>query len=749
MLAIYKKELKSYFHSMIGYVFMAFLLVVIGIYYFATNLMQQVANFEYVLHSVTFIFIVLVPILTMRLISEEKKQKTDQLLFTSPVSVYKIVLAKYLSVLTLFAITMLVVCIYPLVLTQWGKVPLGNAFSSIFGFFLVGAAYISIGLFVSALTESQVIAAVISFLVMLLSYIITSLTSILPTDKLSCMIILICLFTAFSYVVYLSMKSVVAGVCTWFVGTAAFIALYFLKPEFYDGILVKVFSSVALTDRYADFNYGVISFANIFYYVSVVAVFVVLTSLFVKESLSDKLKKGSLFRTSLMVVVVVLCVVANLFVKQLDFSADISKNGLYTVSKRSVQLVESVKDKVTLYYMVAEGKEDPSVDKIIAKYDKLNSNVNVVKKDPILYPQFTKKYTKDNLYQNSVIVVNETQDRFKVVPYDDMFQFDYNASGQYDLTGVDVEGQITSAIQYVTNKELAKMYVVSGHGELELDAAVTKALEKQNITVETLSTITVSKIPDDCKILVMNGPTADISDDELTMIKVYLKNGGKAIFTVSYTTDEMPNFDALLKYYNIYITKGIAAESQGHYAGTYATNILPTVESTEMTQSVLESNKYIFLPICKGLKAKEEPRNTLEVNSLLTSSSDAYSKVNLESNTLEKESGDIEGPFSFALYANEKVDAKETQLVVIGSSNLLDGKVISTSQFANLEFFTGIVGKMVGAGSSISIPVKSTTADYLTIPATQGRIWGAILVIVLPITILVAGLCIWLKRRRA
>jgi len=759
MLAIYKKELKSYFQSMIGYVFMAFLLVVVGIYFYAGNLVQQSGNFEYVLHAVTFIFIILVPILTMRLMSEEKKQKTDQLLFTSAVPVYKIILAKYLAVLTLFAITMLIICLYPVVLMQWGSVPVGNVYASILGFTLLGATFISIGLFISSLTESQVIAAVVSFLIMLLSYLMDSIIGLLPTtNKISSMIILIVLFTAFSYIVYISMRSVVAGVVTWAVGTMAFIALYFVKPDFYDHILTRVLSTVSLVEKFKDFNYGVLGLENIFYYVSISVVFVVLTSLFVKESLSDKQRKGSIFRTSLMVITVVLCVVANLFVSELNISKDISSDGLYSITQKTVDFVEGVQDKLTIYYLVADGNEDPSVEKVVNKYDKLNSNVNVVKKDPVLYPQFTKKYTQEDLYQNSVIVVNETSDKFKVVSYSDMFQFDYDNNGNYDLRGIDVEGQITGAVQFVTTKELSKMYVISGHGETELDDTVKKAVEKQNIEVADLSTLTVSEIPDDCSILVMNGATVDISDDELTMIKVYLKKGGKAIITLAYSTEKTPNIDALLKYYGIFVADGIVAESQGNYAGNYVSNILPQIEENEINSSILESKKYVFLPVCRGLNAKDEnPREEATLQSLLTSSQDAYSKVNLESDTLEKEKDDISGPFSYAILATEQIEATESikegesQLLVVGTSNLLDSEIVARGQFANLEFFTSVTGSMVdnGNGSAISIPMKSMSQSYLSIPSSQVNIWGALLVIVLPVAILMVGFVIWFNRRRS
>lgn len=164
MLAIYKKELKSYFTSMTGYIFIAFFLVLIGLYYVVFNMINMYANFEYVLSGVSFIFVLLVPILTMRLMAEEKKQKTDQLLFTSPLPVSKIILGKYLAVLTVFLVVMGIVCLYPLILLQFGAVPLKVAYASILGFSLLGAAYIAIGLFISALTDSQVVAAVVSFI---------------------------------------------------------------------------------------------------------------------------------------------------------------------------------------------------------------------------------------------------------------------------------------------------------------------------------------------------------------------------------------------------------------------------------------------------------------------------------------------------------------------------------------------------------------------------------------------------------
>ena len=147
MIAVCRKELRSYRISMIGYVFVAFMLAVVSLYFAYQNLNLASPRFELVLQNVQFIFLVFVPILTMRVLAEEKKQKTDQLLLTLPMTVKDIVIGKYLAVVVLFTIPMLIICIYPLILTMFGSVNLPAAYFSILGFYLLGCANIAIGVF--------------------------------------------------------------------------------------------------------------------------------------------------------------------------------------------------------------------------------------------------------------------------------------------------------------------------------------------------------------------------------------------------------------------------------------------------------------------------------------------------------------------------------------------------------------------------------------------------------------------------
>ena len=185
MLAIYKRELKSYLTSMVGYLFMFFVLLIAGIYFSAYQLSAAYPKFEYTLNAMTFVFLIAVPILTMRVLAEERKQKTDQLLLTSPVSVSGIVMGKYLALVTIYAIPIAVLATYPLIMSKFGTVAFGSAYTALLGFFLLGSANIAIGVFFSAITESQVIAAVLTFVFLFAFYMMNGISSFFSETAMS------------------------------------------------------------------------------------------------------------------------------------------------------------------------------------------------------------------------------------------------------------------------------------------------------------------------------------------------------------------------------------------------------------------------------------------------------------------------------------------------------------------------------------------------------------------------------------
>jgi len=283
MLAIYKKELRSYFTSMIGYVFIAFFLVIIGIYFFIQNLYSMYANFEYTMSSVTFIFVLLVPLLTMRLMAEENKQKTDQLLYTSPLTAASIVMGKFFAVFTVFIMVMGITCLYPLIMMLYGSVPLVSAYASILGFALLGAAYLSMGLFISSLTDSQVVAAVISFIVFLFTVLMEGIAGIFPTDNKSAFVIFTVLLLVVCLILYRMIRNLTIAVGVGIIGEIGLTVVYLLKPTLFDGSVVKVFEWISVISRYNSFYYGIFDISGVIYYLSITFLFAFLTTQVIKK----------------------------------------------------------------------------------------------------------------------------------------------------------------------------------------------------------------------------------------------------------------------------------------------------------------------------------------------------------------------------------------------------------------------------------------------------------------------------------
>ena len=277
MTAIYKRELRSYLTSMIGYIFIFFILLLTGIYFSAYQLSAAYPKFEYTLSALTFVFLISVPILTMRILAEERKQKTDQLLLTSPVSVEKIVMGKYLALVTVFAIPMAIICFYPLLMTKFGTVSLGTAYTAILGFFLLGCANLAVGVFISSLTESQVIAAVLTFILLFAFYMMNGISSFFSEGALSTCITFGLLILAAAIIIYTMIKNLLISAVVCVAGEAVLAVLYIVNSEFFAGGIQKVLQVFNISGHFDNFANGIFDIKGVVYFLSVVAVCVFLT----------------------------------------------------------------------------------------------------------------------------------------------------------------------------------------------------------------------------------------------------------------------------------------------------------------------------------------------------------------------------------------------------------------------------------------------------------------------------------------
>lgn len=278
MKAIYERELKSYFDSMTGYVFIAFVTMFIGIYFMANNMIGGYPYFSYTLSALVMILMIAVPVLTMRSMSEERRSRTDQLLLTSPVSLWGIVVGKYLSMVTVFAVPMLVACLCPLVIQASGTAYLAEDYAAILTFFLLGCAYISIGLFISSLTESQLISAAATFGVLLLLILWPELLSFLPTTAQGSAVGLFLLWSLLAFFVCRLTSSLPLAAILEAAGAIALAAVYFFQESLLDRALVRLLENVALADVFDSVVYShVLDLSGLLYYISVTGVMLFLT----------------------------------------------------------------------------------------------------------------------------------------------------------------------------------------------------------------------------------------------------------------------------------------------------------------------------------------------------------------------------------------------------------------------------------------------------------------------------------------
>jgi ABC-2 type transport system permease protein len=277
MLAVLMKELRTYFLTPLGYIFMGFFLLITGFFFALGNLFTMSSNYNSLLSAITFIFMIVVPILTMRLISEETRQKTDQLLLTSPLKIFDMVMGKYLAAVIVFLATLLVTAVYPVIMNFHGIISGSEIIGGYIGFFLLGSSFIAIGLFVSSLTDNQVSAAVISFAALLFLWIIEALPQILPNDTRSGVIFAGLMLAGLCLLINRATKNLFVTVATALVGSLIIGVLFAVNASWYDGIILKFFDWFSLLKRYSSFTDGLLSVSSIIYYLSFIGAFIFLT----------------------------------------------------------------------------------------------------------------------------------------------------------------------------------------------------------------------------------------------------------------------------------------------------------------------------------------------------------------------------------------------------------------------------------------------------------------------------------------
>ena len=277
MIAVCKHELSSHFHSLTAYIFSAFLLAFVGIGAMLYNIQSAVANFEYVLSFVCLGFVVIIPILTMKAVAEERRQKTDQLLYSLPITASQIMIGKYLALLVVYLVPLVVISFYPLIFARFGEVYLLTSYGSMFAFFMMGAAFIAIGMFISSLTDNLGFAAGIAILVILLNYYSVTLAEYVSSTAIGSAAALIVAAVILGFVIRYLTRNDKLAVGTGAILSIAVAGLYVMDSAAFEGLLPDIMKKLSLFERFYKFVNGVFDLTGIVYYVTVTVFFLFLS----------------------------------------------------------------------------------------------------------------------------------------------------------------------------------------------------------------------------------------------------------------------------------------------------------------------------------------------------------------------------------------------------------------------------------------------------------------------------------------
>lgn len=706
MRAIYKRELKSYFYSFTGWLFVAVNLFVMGLYFIVYNMLMGYPTIAYVLQSIVFTFIVTIPILTMRTLSEERKNKTDQLILTAPVSVGKIVLGKFLALATVLFVPTAFMGILPLFLMQGGAFQLGVSYASVLGFFLYGCLALAVGLFLSSLTESVVIAAVLSFGALFLGYIMPGISNLLTTT-----------------------------------GTSPVTAA-----------IGKVLSCFDMVSRFDTLSSGYFELEAVVYYLTAIALALFCTAQTIQKRrynvAGGGLKVGAYSVTGI-ILMIVLTIEVNLglnYVPEQYSSFDLTENRLYALTDETKTFLSGLSEDITIYVLAEEGAGDADFSKTLERMADQSGHIKIKYVSPAKNPNFYQNYTDTQPSAGSLIV--EGEKRSTVVDYGDIYTYEMDYSTySYQTTGYDGEGQTVSAIAYVTTEDMPVFYAIGGHGELELEEKFVNIIAKENASYETLMLYSVDEIPEDAQGVILNAPTSDYSKEDAEKIIAYLQKGGNVLIVSTMAEGEMTNFNRILSFYGITEIDGTIVEQDRNYYYQNPYYLFPEIASAEVTAPLADG--LVFAPFSKGFSYDEET-DEIHYTPLLTTSDSAFSKTAITDNSdYSKGANDVDGPFSVSVEVKKSLeDGGSSHAFVVGGESLFTSLADDMAPGNNVKLFGSMISMLADHESSVAIPVKSLSMPNLVFKAQTAYIAAVLCVIVVPLVTLTAGLVIWLRRRR-
>lgn len=470
------------------------------------------------------------------------------------------------------------------------------------------------------------------------------------------------------------------------------------------------------------------------------------------ESFSTKSFRLGSYSFVLTAIVLAIVIAVNLLANALPdrfTHYDISAAKIFTFTSNTKAIVTRLTEDVTINWIVQAGQEDEILGTLLDKYTKLSDHVKVVKKNPDIYPGFAAQYTSENIHNNDLIVI--CGDRSRLVRIMDIYMVDTSESvkGGNENVNFDGEGQITSAINYVTRDKLPLILNLIGHEEQAFSQCLTASTTKANYDVENLSLINKDSVPEEADMVLINSPQYDLSQQEVDMLEEYILGGGRVMLISGLPLiEDLDNIYELVRRFGFEKQPGVVIEHDGSrflYGQPYS--ILATMNKGDITDPLIEENRQVIVPISQGMVRREEMPDKYLITELLTTEDTTYSKLKgMNIDVFDKEDGDIDGPFCLSAL----VEMRDTNgmLCVISSDYFCDDDFNANAAGANMDYIVNAFNYLIGDNEYITIRATTVKTETLQISQNEGKILKIAMLGVIPVAFLMSGLVEVIRRRK-
>ncbi|MCM1122407.1 MAG: Gldg family protein [Eubacterium sp.] len=714
MKAIYKKEMRSFFYAPAGYVCVAAIVALYGFFYYQV-MMTGSSAYVTAVNSMLFSFgMMLIPILTMRSMAEEKKNRTDQALLTAPVEGASIVIGKFLACFSVFTFASLLGLLPAVAMSTFATPPWGLIAGNFVGTLCYGAAMTAIGVFLSSLTANQMIAAVSTF-------------------------------AAAMFLMYMDA-----------VATAVSIDL-----------LAELVRAVSFYARYAELTRGMFSIPSIVYFVGVTVFFLYLTMVRMESTRNGQWRWKSIYagKAALVLAIVIVCnVFAGVLVERFpSLNADMTAQKLNSMSDEVKEAVKGIGQEVTVYLMAEEsavrqdelfagyGIQYSQVANLLDRMQELNPDIHVEFKSPSKNPAFVNSYAQDQLTEGDVLMVSSL--RHRVLGVGDLFIQQQNvATGAYEFYS-QADSALANGLAYVCMEEVPLITVATGHGEMletSVRAAFDSVVRENAFEVEEIQFMT-QEIPEDTSILFLPTPTTDYTEEEIEKIKKFLADDTDAkphtvLFAAYPAQGGIDRLRAFLEEWGVRVEGGTVFETDD--SRMFLTS--PNTIFVKNSDTLLADGDYSYLltPVSCPLRILFDSNDGIYVFPLLSTADTAVVRQE------EGDQSEETGIKTVATYSYREVQAggRSTyrNLIMIGSSMALTSPYINSESFGNKEWVCDLLRLATNTKSNTVVVPRQTALAVMDITASKKTIdlvGMGIFTITIPLCILVVGLIVYRKRR--